>query len=120
MRALALVLAAFVAAAATEARRPRASILRPHWPASSKVSHRARSVPGVARDRHGKIRRSEAARHAFRQKNRCPSTGRTRGRCPGYEIDHHVPLSKGGDDRPDNMQWLSTPQHKAKHRAQSP
>ena len=32
----------------------------------------------------------------------------------GYEVDHIVPLSKGGKDSPGNMQLLSRQQHKAK------
>jgi 5-methylcytosine-specific restriction endonuclease McrA len=31
-----------------------------------------------------------------------------------YQIDHRIPLSKGGADPPSNMQWLTTQQHKAK------
>jgi hypothetical protein len=32
----------------------------------------------------------------------------------GYQVDHIVPLSKGGADTPANMQLLSTPAHQAK------
>jgi hypothetical protein len=32
----------------------------------------------------------------------------------GYQVDHKVPLSKGGADQPYNMQLISTEQHKAK------
>jgi hypothetical protein len=33
---------------------------------------------------------------------------------PGYQIDHRVPLRKGGAYEPANMQWLSIEDHKAK------
>jgi 5-methylcytosine-specific restriction endonuclease McrA len=33
-------------------------------------------------------------------------TGYPQGR-PGYEVDHIVPLSRGGADKPSNMQWLT-------------
>ena len=42
-------------------------------------------------------------------------TGYPQGR-PGYEVDHIVPLARGGADKPSNMQWLTIPEHKAKSR----
>jgi len=32
-------------------------------------------------------------------------TGESTGRCPGYVIDHIVPMACGGPDEPENMQW---------------
>ncbi|MBI1175669.1 MAG: HNH endonuclease [Sideroxydans sp.] len=52
-----------------------------------------------------RIHRSSAARHAFERSHPCPSTGKNRGSCPGYVIDHIVPLCAGGADDPANMQW---------------
>jgi 5-methylcytosine-specific restriction endonuclease McrA len=69
---------------------------------------------GCARDSHGRILRSPQAKASFRHTNPCPSTGKTTGACRGYQIDHRIPLSKGGADSPSNMQWLTTQQHKAK------
>jgi len=68
----------------------------------------------AGRDDAGKIKRSAAVKHEFKKSNQCPATGRSRGACPGYEIDHIVPLKHGGADATDNMQWLSVPEHKAK------
>lgn len=58
--------------------------------------------------------RSSAARAEFVRENPCPATGRHRGACPGWEVDHRVPLKCGGADRPHNMQWLTVESHKAK------
>jgi len=68
----------------------------------------------VERDRHGRIRRSAAARNAFRKTHPCPSTGRTSGPCAGYVIDHIKALKHGGADSPSNMQWQTESEAKAK------
>jgi hypothetical protein len=63
------------------------------------------SSPKVANN--GKAERSSAARNEFVKAYPCPATGRTKGSCPGYHVDHIVPLACGGADAPRNMQWLS-------------
>jgi 5-methylcytosine-specific restriction endonuclease McrA len=70
-------------------------------------SHHATSkaVQGVARDHHGKIKRSARAKDEFKHEQPCPSTGKSSGACPGYVIDHVNPLKRGGADAPSNMQW---------------
>jgi hypothetical protein len=70
--------------------------------------------PTVARDSHGKIKRSGAAKDAFKRSNPCPSTGKPTGGCPGYVIDHVKPLECGGPDDPSNMQWQTIAEGKAK------
>lgn len=62
-------------------------------------------------------KRTSAARRAFIRANPCPATGEmghSRSSCPGWRVDHIVPLACGGPDRPDNMQWLTAADHKAK------
>lgn len=59
-----------------------------------------------ARDPDGTIHRSSASIAAFRREHPCPATGLTTGACPGWSIDHVVPLVCQGADRIDNMQWL--------------
>jgi len=66
------------------------------------------SASGVARDSHGKIKRSEIAKHEFMQ-----TTGYPHGR-PGYVVDHITPLKRGGCDCPSNMQWQTIQEAKAK------
>jgi hypothetical protein len=67
--------------------------------------------PATARTR---TVRSAAARRAFRRWQPCPATGSVKGPCPGYVIDHIKPLACGGADAPDNMQWQTTSDAKAK------
>src|ERR1051325_12100699 len=68
------------------------------------ASHSTKAV-GVKRDSHGRIARSEKARHDFQKSHPCPSTGRTSVGCPGYVVDHVMPLNRGGAAPPSNMQW---------------
>src|SRR5436853_590224 len=49
--------------------------------------------------------RDRAQRQAFMREHPCPSTGKTRGACRGYVVDHVIPLCAGGADHPSNMQW---------------
>jgi hypothetical protein len=74
------------------------------------------SCASCSRNAKGRIARSPTARHSFQKTHPCPSTGRTTGSCPGYVIDHVVPLKRGGADAPANMQWQTTAAAKAKDR----
>ncbi len=59
-----------------------------------------------------KVERSSTSRKEFlnsRGYDKVPS---------GYQVDHIVPLHKGGADRPYNMQIISNEQHKAKTAAE--
>jgi hypothetical protein len=75
---------------------------------------RSKALAGVARDSHGRILRSAQARADFKKQKPCPSTGKASGACPGYVIDHVVPLKRGGRDAPSNMQWQTVREAKAK------
>jgi hypothetical protein len=60
--------------------------------------------------------RSQAAVNAFKREAPCPATGASRGPCPGYVVDHVVPLCAGGPDKPANMQWQTVAEGKLKDR----
>ena len=68
----------------------------------------------ITRDQRGRIARSAAVRYAFVRAHACPSTGKHRLPCPGYRIDHIVPLKRCGADTTDNLQWLTIEEWKAK------
>ena len=58
------------------------------------------------RDSRGVIKRSSAVRAEFKSIHPCPVTGLPSGPCPGWQIDHVMPLDCGGCDSVSNMQWL--------------
>jgi len=45
-------------------------------------------------------------------------TGARHWRMPGYVVDHIVPLKRGGEDAPGNMQWQTAAEAKAKDRVE--
>lgn len=53
--------------------------------------------------------RDPAQVREFRKTHPCPATGQTSGACPGWVVDHMIPLCAGGPDTPDNMQWQDKP-----------
>lgn len=55
---------------------------------------------------HAHIERSRLERDTFRAQYACPATGQHSGPCPGWAVDHVIPLACGGVDKPSNMQWL--------------
>ena len=77
-------------------------------PAAS--SHSPSKCLTCERDSHGKIKRDPKAVEDFKRTHPRPPG------CSGCEVDHIVPLSKGGRDDPGNMQWLPREQHQDKTR----
>lgn len=86
--------------------------------ASHSGGHASTKTTGVHRDSRGRIKRSSEAKRDFQKSNPCPSTGKTSGSCPGYVVDHVVPLKRGGPDRPSNMQWQTVEEAKIKDRTE--
>ena len=58
--------------------------------------------------------RSATEVRAFRAEHPCPVTGRARGACPGWEVDHIIALCAGGPDKRTNMHWLRKEDHRFK------
>ena len=65
---------------------------------------------------HPEQHRSQKAKVIFKYSHPCPSTGRTKGSCPYYIIDHIKPLACGGVDSAENMQWQTKAEANAKDR----
>lgn len=93
--------------AAAAPKAPKApKVVKAKSPKTSKKSTVA------ARDKKGKIARSEAAKNSFKKQ-----TGFPKGR-KGYVIDHIVPLECGGADAASNMQWQTVAEAKIKDRTE--
>src|SRR5438132_1268478 len=75
-----------------------------------------RTALGGSRDSHGRIKRNEVAKRDFEHHHPCPSTGKKSGACPGYVVDHIVPLKRGGADARASMQWQTKDAAKEKDR----
>ena len=60
----------------------------------------------VIRDVDGKTLRSTEVIATFKAKYACPASKKHYGACPGWAIDHVIPLACGGVDAIYNMQWL--------------
>ena len=84
---LALVVVAFLSAAA---------------PADARGHH------SYSSHHHERYHRSSEAKHEFEA-----ATGHPHG-WPGHVVDHIVPLACGGADSPNNMQWQTVADAKAK------
>lgn len=59
----------------------------------------------VKRTADGRIARSSYQVVKFKRSVPCPATNVISKTCPGYIVDHVVPLCNCGKDAPSNMQW---------------
>jgi len=116
MRLVGLALAVVVACTAAGAFARSTSGSHSHSSTHPAASSHSRATAGVPRDAHGKIARSPQALQQFKKSHPCPGTGKTYGACPGYVVDHVMPLKRGGADAPRNMQWQTKEAAKQKDR----
>jgi hypothetical protein len=100
--------------ARSEARNSSTSHTIRARPAGSHARSTSTLCTTCERDANGRIKRNPAARRAFQSSHPCPATGKTSGACPGYVVDHIVPLKRGGADEPANMQWQTVVEAKGK------
>ena len=126
LRAESLVLAFVIAASPVFGRASHPGSSHPgHSSGNSAQAHsgsghagKSKATPGVPRNTHGRIARSTEQKDVFKKAHPCPATGKSTGSCPGYVIDHVVPLKRGGADRPENMQWQTKEAARAKDKTE--
>jgi len=58
------------------------------------------------RNADGSIYRRSAVAAAYKRIWPCPSTHEKYGPCPGWSVNHAVPLACGGKDEVSNMLWM--------------
>ena len=63
-------------------------------------------VENIKRNAVGKIIRSGKVLDDFQKIWPCPSTGQKIGACPGWALDHPLPLKCGGCDTIINISWV--------------
>jgi hypothetical protein len=74
------------------------------------------AILALAAQSDARTQRDGKAITAFKRAQPCPATGKARGACHGWVIDHIKPLACGGPDHPSNMQWQTIADAKAKDR----
>lgn len=60
----------------------------------------------IHREHDGRIERSRTVLRRFARIHPCPATLQPATSCPGWAIDHVIPLRAGGCDAVVNLQWL--------------
>jgi hypothetical protein len=66
---------------------------------------------------HDALSRDAKVRYAFRKAVPCPATGSANlARCPGWVVDHMIPLCAGGPDAVENMVWQELQHSRRKDR----
>ena len=118
MRFAVVALAALAACAGSDVLARGTSGSLSHSTSRSATGSHSGTASGVVRDSRGRIARSPQAVQQFKKANPCPGTGKSYGSCPGYVVDHVIPLKRGGADAPGNMQWQTIEEAKRKDRSE--
>lgn len=71
--------------------------------ADPRYCHALNDIP---RDSNGHIIRSSAVLREFKKLHPCPATHLRTGSCPGWQMNHVIPLASGGCDAIFNIQWM--------------
>lgn len=58
------------------------------------------------RNADGTIKRRRDVLRAYKKLYPCPATGLSTGVCPGWSINHVIPLASGGCDAVYNLDWM--------------
>jgi 5-methylcytosine-specific restriction endonuclease McrA len=77
----------------------------------------ATAVSVLSAGAESREQRSRLVISEFKRQHPCPATNSTHGPCPGWEVDHILPLCDGGKDHVSNLQWLTVEEHKIKSRS---
>jgi hypothetical protein len=85
-------------------------LVRTHFLFACVFALLAAAAPAAERQRP-----SNAEIH-FRLANPCPATGETSGACPGYVVDRVIPVTCGGAENAENMQWQTLAEAREKDR----
>ena len=82
-----------------------AQVLQPAAPAVDPLKeYRQCGIPKRTVD--GTIKRRSNVLTAYKKLHPCPVTGKSMGSCPGWAINHIIPLAKGGCDSVINLAWM--------------
>lgn len=84
---------------------PALAICLPVW-ANPLIDERY--VNEIKRDANGQIVRRADVLVAFKKAHACPSTGKDNGACPGWQMNHVIPLACKGADTVSNLSWQPT------------
>ena len=82
-----------------------AQVLQPTGPAIDPLKE-YRQCGEPVRNADGTIKRRSDVLTAYKKFHPCPATGLSTGICPGWQMNHIIPLASGGCDSVTNLAWM--------------